>query len=113
MTQLIPNARNLLDNGFSVMLIGRHGTGKTTSVNQLASDAKLKVKYYSCSTLDPYTDLVGVPEPVDDGVGGRRLNMVRPRDIDEADFVFFDEFNRADRQTLNAIFEIIQFHSIN
>ena len=113
MTQLIPNARNLLDNGFSVMLIGRHGTGKTTSVNQLASDAKLKVKYYSCSTLDPYTDLVGVPEPVDDGVGGRRLNMVRPRDIDEAEFVFFDEFNRADRQTLNAIFEIIQFHSIN
>ena len=54
-----------------------------------------------------------MPEPVDDGVGGRRLNMVRPRDIDEAEFVFFDEFNRADRQTLNAIFEIIQFHSIN
>jgi len=111
---LIPLADTYLKNHFNVMLIGWHGTGKSESVFQLAKKHDLKIKYFSCSTLDPYTDLVGVPVPkVREEDGHEYLQMIRPKEIDEADFIFFDEFNRANPKTLNAIFEIIQFHSIN
>ena len=116
---LIPDSDGLFDAGFNVLLIGLHGTGKTESIKQLAERRGLKMKYFSCSTLDPFTDLVGVPVPTDlldaegNPTGEQYLKMVRPRDIDEADLIFFDELNRADAKTLNAIFEIIQFRSIN
>lgn len=134
-TSLIPHADRYLDAGFNVMLIGLHGTGKTASIKSLADSRGLKMKYFSCSTLDPFTDLVGVPSPIyycdkcDDkfetkiehrdlhpdceGKLTRNLDMVRPREVDEAEFIFFDEFNRADPKVQNAVFEIIQFGSIN
>jgi MoxR-like ATPase len=134
-TSLIPHADRYLDAGFNVMLIGLHGTGKTASIKALADARGIKMKYYSCSTLDPFTDLVGVPSPVyycpdcDDkfetkiehkelhpdckGKLDRQLDMVRPREVDEAELLFFDEFNRADPKVQNAVFEIIQFGSIN
>lgn len=115
------------------MLIGLHGVGKTYAILDLARDAGLTLKYYSCSTLDPFTDLVGVPTPrkfceecdlwfitthercpgcQKQGIP-ESLKMVRPREIDRAELLFFDEFNRADEKTQNAVFEIIQFRSIN
>src|ERR1035437_2944705 len=113
MADIIPNGEELLKNNFNVLLLGLHGTGKTTAIQDLAKKTGIKMVYYSCSTLDPYTDLVGIPTPIEGKDGKKELEMVRPRAIDEAELVFFDEFNRADRQTLNAIFEIIQFRSIN
>lgn len=128
---LIPNADAYLDNHFNVLLIALHGVGKTVSIMDLARQRGLKFKYYSCSTLDPYTDLVGVPTPRDycpecktyfkdqpkcPDCGGKTvesLKMVRPREVDEAEIIFFDEFNRADSKTQNALFEIMQFKSIN
>lgn len=128
---LIPQADTYLDNGFNLLLIGLHGTGKTQTILDLAASRGMKMKYYSCSTLDPYTDLVGVPVPKqycetcheyfdqnthtcpEGHTTAAALKMVRPREVDEAEFIFFDEFNRADPKTLNAIFEIIQFKSIN
>lgn len=130
-TALIPNADAYLDHNLNVLLIGLHGTGKTVSIMDLAAERGLKFKYYSCSTLDPYTDLVGVPTPRDycpecklyfkdqskcPDCGGKTvesLKMVRPREVDEAEIIFFDEFNRADGKTQNALFEIMQFKSIN
>lgn len=132
---LIPLADKYLDFGLNVLLVGLHGTGKTASIQNLAASRGLKMKYYSCSTLDPFTDLVGVPTPVMycdkcdedfdsrvehrdlapkcDGKLDRQLRMVRPRDVDEAELIFFDEFNRADPKVQNAVFEMIQFGSIN
>ena len=116
---LIPNSDALFAEGYNVLLIGLHGTGKTESIKQMAERNNLKMKYFSCSTLDPFTDLVGVPVPTDlldaDGnpTGEQYLKMVRPHDVDDADIIFFDELNRADAKTLNAVFEIIQFRSIN
>lgn len=110
---LIPKAQTFLDNHLNVLLIARHGVGKTYSVLEETNKRGLKLKYYSCATLDPYTDLVGVPVPRKDENGVEHLVMVRPRDIDEAEVVFFDELNRADPKVLNAVFEIIQFGSIN
>lgn len=128
---LIPNADVYLENNFNLLLVGLHGTGKTVTIKNLAQEHGLKLKYFSCSTLDPYTDLVGVPTPRDyctecktyykdtpvcPECGGKTvesLKMVRPRDVDDADIIFFDEFNRADPKTQNALFEIMQFGSIN
>lgn len=128
---LIPNAETYLDHNFNVLLVALHGVGKTVSIIELCKQRGLKFKYYSCSTLDPFTDLVGVPTPRDycpecklyfkdeakcpecQSRTVESLKMVRPREVDEAEVIFFDEFNRADPKTQNALFEIMQFKSIN
>lgn len=128
---LIPNAEKYIDEHFNVLLIALHGVGKTVSLVDICRAKGIKYKYYSCSTLDPYTDLVGVPTPRDycpecqtyhkdspkcpdcQSSTVESLKMVRPRDVDEAELIFFDEFNRADSKTQNALFEIMQFKTIN
>jgi hypothetical protein len=110
---LIPNEKSLVENGLNVMLIGPHGTGKTESVRALADRYGLKMVAFSCATLDPYTELVGVPMPRIDSEGREYLKMVRPLAIDEADILFFDELNRARPETQNAVFEIINNGTIN
>lgn len=134
---LIPKADVYFKNEMNVLLIGLHGVGKTEAILEMCRENDVVLKYYSCSTLDPFTDLVGVPTPrnfcVIDNVyfsesvcpGCKRsiadegtpiieaLKMVRPHEIDRAELLFFDEFNRADEKTQNAVFEIIQFRSIN
>lgn len=133
-SNLIPMAEVYLDNAFNVLLLGLHGTGKTASIMDIAKKRNIKMKYYSCATLDPFTDLVGVPYPYNhcETHGDfdtrkehhdlfpdcqesltKQLEMVRPHDVDEAEIIFFDEFNRADPKTMNAVFEIIQFRTIN
>lgn len=109
---LIPLGKKYMENGFNVLLIGGHGTGKTASVLDIAKELGYNVKMFSGATMDPYTDLVGVPVPAEDE-DGAHLNMVRPRDLDEAEIIFFDEINRAPSATQNAVFEIIQFGTIN
>lgn len=111
--ELIPNQKMYYDNNMNVLLIGPHGTGKTYSIQAFCQKYGIKLKYFSCSTLDPYTDLVGIPVPKVDANGNDYLKMIREHDIDDAEFIFFDEFNRADSQTMNAVFEIIQFKTIN
>lgn len=112
--QLIPKIDTLIQNHLNVMLVGMHGVGKSYGLMAAAEKHGLKMKYYSCSTLDPFTDLVGVPYPTELEDGRKNLEMVRPREIDEANIIFFDELNRAgDTKTLNAILEIVQFHTIN
>lgn len=102
-----------ITNGFNILLQGQHGVGKTMILNQACDSLGLKLKYYSASSLDPYTDLVGVPEFVTNENGDRVLRSVRPQEINDAEVVFFDELNRADTKVLNAVFELIQFKSIN
>ena len=129
---LIPQAESYFKHNLNVMLIGLHGTGKTVSIQDLCEKFGVKYKYFSCSTMDPYTDLVGVPVPMSFCEKCRdyysqeiyscpscksktvhALKPVRPREIDEVEFIFWDEFNRGDPKLLNAVFEIIQFKSIN
>jgi len=108
---LVPNLNTYIDKELNVLLCGKHGVGKTQALIEAAQQRELKVKYFSCSTLDPFTDLVGIPYPEADK---STLRMVRPREIDECEIVFFDELNRAqDSKTLNAVLEIVQFKSIN
>lgn len=110
---LIRGLAPAIGEGMNVLLSGLHGIGKTFAVMQAIEDLGYEMKYYSTSTLDPYVDLVGVPVPVDRGDGKHKLEMVRPEDINNVDVVFFDELNRADPKTLNAVFELVQFRTIN
>lgn len=112
-SSLVPKIEQYLENDLNVLLVGYHGVGKTYTVQDVADKAGVKLKYYSCATLDPYTDLVGIPVPRENGEGIETLKMIRPREIDEAELIFFDELNRADPKVLNAVLEIVQFGSIN
>jgi len=98
--------------GLNVLLDGPHGVGKSSIVFEAARELGLNVKYFSASTLDPFADLVGVPVPIIENQA-RRLVFLRPDYVHQAELLFFDELNRAHPKVLNAVFEIIQFHSVN
>lgn len=102
-----------IENEFNVLIQGKHGIGKTMVLTEACKNLGLNLKYYSASSLDPYTDLVGVPEFITNESGERVLRSVRPQEINDAEVVFFDELNRADPKVLNAVFELIQFRTIN
>lgn len=91
-------------------MLGYHGIGKTTICMNIAQQLNLRFKYYSASTLDPFADIVGIPVP--DKENGT-VNFFRPKDLEEADFILFDELNRAHPRVLNAILEIVQFKRVN
>jgi ATPase family associated with various cellular activities (AAA) len=99
--------------GLNVLLVGPHGVGKTALLTGVANDLGLRMKYYSSSTLDPFVDLVGLPVPHVNAQGKHTVMFHRPDDINQAELVFFDELNRAQPKVLNAVFEMIQFRSIN
>lgn len=96
------------ENNLNVLLRGESGVGKTHLVMDAANNLGLKLKYFSASTLDPFADLVGIPVPKDDHVEYLRL-----QDINDAEFMFFDELNRSHKRVMNAVLEIIQFKSLN
>jgi NAD-dependent DNA ligase len=112
---LVPNLDFYLQNDLNILLSGAHGVGKTYVLVDACKRLGLNFKYYSCATLDPFTDLVGVPYPIDDpNLQKKVLSMVRFHEMDSADVILFDELNRAqDTKTLNAVLEIVQFRSIN
>jgi hypothetical protein len=114
---LIPNEKAVIENGWNVMLIGAHGTGKSATVRSLASRHGLKVAIFNAATMDPHTELLGIPMPrmVTDKHGNTRevLKMIRPIAIDEADVIFLDELNRAPVETQNACMEMANERTIN
>lgn len=106
----VAQLKTYIDADYNVLIQGPAGTGKTAMLKEACKELGLRMKYYSASTLDPFADLVGIPVPDKET---KRVEYYRPRDVDEADVVFCDELNRADSKTLNALFEMIQFKTIN
>ena len=104
-----------IQNNINVLFKGRHGVGKTSMIIEAFNKNKLRWKYFSASTLDPWVDLIGVPEKVTDSNGMKYLELVRPKEFqyDELDAIFFDEFNRSQKKVRNAVMELLQFKSIN
>lgn len=109
-TLTVKSLKNYINADLNVVISGVHGVGKTAKLRESCAQLGLQVKYYSASTLDPYTDLVGIPVPDKDT---KTVEYYRPHEIDKAQVIFFDELNRADPKTLNTIMEIILDHSIN
>lgn len=109
---IVKDLQTYIELGYNILLQGDHGTGKTTMLIAAVEALGLTMEYRSASTMDPFTDLVGIPVPRDEN-GIEVLKNIRPHSIDKAEVLFFDELNRADPKTLNAFFEIVQFRTIN
>jgi len=107
--------RLYLKNNFNVLLIGKHGCGKTLTVKSLWENEGLKYRIYSAATMDPWVDFIGVPKEKTDEKGNSYLDLVRPREFadDEVEAIFMDEYNRAQNKVRSAVMELIQFKSIN
>lgn len=104
-----------INNCLNVLLIGKHGIGKTEKIKGAIKRNKIKnALYFSCATLDPWVDFIGVPkEKEKDGV--QYLGLVRPKAFATGDveFIFLDELNRAKPAVQNAVLELINSGSIN
>lgn len=136
------NLDEWIEADLNVLFDGLHGVGKTARVMEAFSkhlgnmvpdlDANGNVigekyvpgklgedyLYFSCATLDPWVDLVGVPKEVTETIDGDSLTylkLVRPKAIAQAKVkaIFLDEFNRAPKKVRNAVMELLQFRTIN
>lgn len=97
-----------------VMLIGMHGCGKTETVLAIAKKLGLRLLYFSTPTIDPWCDLVGLPVTRWDPEQNKMLmTFCRRDDLENAEWIFFDEINRGHPKSQNALLEITQFGSIN
>ena len=52
--------KTCMSEGLNALLVGYHGVSKTQMHLEEAKSLGLKIKYYSNSTLDPWSDLVGI-----------------------------------------------------
>ena len=102
----------------NVLLIGKHGVGKTTLIKNAFERNKINWRYFSAATMDPWTDFVGIPKETTKVVNNETISyitMVRPLDfvLGDVEAIFMDEFNRSPKKVRNAVLELIQFKSIN
>lgn len=99
----------------NVLLVGKHGVGKTSLIVNAFERHGLKFRYFSASTMDPWVDFIGIPKEKKDDDGNSHLELVRPKEFedDEIEALMFDELNRAPKKIRNAVLELIQFKSIN
>lgn len=101
-------------NNFNVLIEGRHGVGKSSCVTNFLDGNNINYMYFSCGTMDPWVDFVGVPKEKE-SENGSYLDLVRPKPLqeDNVEVMVFDEFNRAKSKVKNAVLELVQFKSIN
>ncbi len=103
MDTLEPIVLAALVNRSPLLLIGRHGTGKSYLLTRLAEALTLDCRHYNASLLN-YDDLVGYPLPDQNGT----LQFVQtPASIWGADAVFLDEISRCRPDLQNKLFPII------
>lgn len=102
----------------NVLLSGPHGVGKTSIVKEVFESNGLVMGQdcliFSAATMDPWTDLIGIPYPVKSN-NETEVKYLKPSHIDESKIqaIFFDEYNRSHKKIRNAVMELIQFKSIN
>lgn len=110
----ISELADYMKHGVNVYLFGEAGTGKTHSVEAAAELAGMKLGYFSAPTLDAYIDLIGMPTIGDPKETGKKfLEFIRKQEFEDVEVLFIDELPRGELKTLNAIFELIQFGTIN
>lgn len=105
-----------LSYGFSTMLIGRHGVGKTGSVREEVQKKGWRLAYFSGGTIDPWVNFVGLPREFHDEVlNVRYSDLILPKifAVEEIDVIFLDEYNRAPKPVRNSMMELVQFGTVN
>lgn len=107
-----------MENNVNVLMIGKHGIGKTAAIKEAfgrnKSGKKSKALYFNCATLDPWVDFIGVPKVMGEG-DDAVVELIRPKVFSDEniEFIFLDELNRAKPAIQNALLELINTKSIN
>jgi hypothetical protein len=100
--------------GFNVMLVGEKGCGKSSRIIEAFNRNNLNWVYFSGATLDPWTDVIGIPKPKQLENGESIIEYIRPQNMNEnVEAIFVDEYNRCHKKVKNSLMELIQFKSIN
>jgi len=120
MTINVTTLKQYATEGYNVLLSGGHGVGKTAIIKEVFGEKfgkhNVSWKYFSASTIDPWVDFIGIPKNYTNDKGQEVFKIIPPEYLtgdEKIEALFFDEINRADEKTLNAIMELIQFKSIN
>ena len=104
---LVANAKA----GMTTNIIGRHGIGKSQIVHQVFESLGYKVIDIRLGQMADAGDLVGLPEFDRDAemkaIATRFITPDRFPKKGEKAVIFFDEINRANKDILQAIFEIV------
>lgn len=106
------------ENGLNVIIEGKHGVGKTSIIQNVIENNRLKhnLEYvsFSAATMDPWIDFLGIPRMAESN-GEPVIKLVKPEYINpnQIKVLFFDEFNRSPKRVRNAVMELIQFKSVN
>lgn len=87
-----------------LLLIGRHGTGKTYLLNSLSEALGLEHRHYNASLVS-FDDLVGFPFPDKDGLSIRFIET--PATVWQAESVLVDELNRCKPEHQNRFFSLV------
>ena len=87
-----------------LLLIGRHGTGKTFLLNSLSEALALQHRHYNASLVS-FDDLVGFPYPAADGLSIRFIET--PATVWGAESVLVDELNRCKPEHQNRFFSLV------
>lgn len=117
---LIRDLKAYANANLNVILSGKHGVGKTHIIQEVFTEVfgprGKNWRSYSASTMDPWVDFIGIPKNYTNKDGKEVFGIIPPEDFtgeENIQALFFDEINRADEKTLNALMELIQFKSIN
>lgn len=102
-----------ISNEENILFEGVHGVGKTYIAKKAAEKLNYKTIVFDSALIDPYVDLLGIPQVVENDNGKKILQSIRKEDLDDVQVIVFDEANRAQTATLNGIMGLIQFHALN
>lgn len=114
--KLIDYLHTYADLGHNVMLIGDSGVGKTSIIEEVFGKRFKKWKYFNAATMNPWVDLVGIPDrELDEESGHKYLTMVQQKDFatDSVEAIFLDELNRAPKKVRQALMDLILNKRIN
>lgn len=96
--------------GVPVMIRGSHGIGKTESVNSSAASLGISVYTLNLAATEP-VDITGLPRQVD-GTTVYSPPASLPKK-GERGFLFLDELNRASRDTIAPIYQLLTSRCIH
>lgn len=110
-TQLKEALPVLLKAGITPNILGRHGTGKSELTRKIFEDLGYRVIDIRLGQMADAGDLVGLPEFDRDennrALATRFITPDRFPKKGEKAIIFFDEMNRANKDILQAIFEMV------
>jgi MoxR-like ATPase len=93
----------------TAMLHGKHGEGKSQVIRQIFENMGKKVVDVRLGQMADAGDLIGLPQFMKDNSGQDYLKYVFPDFFPRQEdvVIFFDELNRAPKDILQGVFEMV------